>query len=194
MGREVRSRFPQPVPDRSPPTLLRPLCLVWGGTALCRGVTPSSTGSWLPSPLHLAAYTRAELCSPIRNICSPEGRTVTPRLGCQNQPPSHSSAPQLGWAAALQPLHGTTATSGTGDPQGLQSKLTPPVPTGLNQLLKVKVTPGSSGHCGSVPAGRAARPLPHPHGGRHSSAPPAPSLTLAPYGAQPLPRIQQGRL
>lgn len=87
MGREVRSRFPQPVPDRSPPTLLRPLCLVWGGKALCRGVTPSSTGFWLPSPLHLAAYTRAELCSPIRNICSPEGRTVTPRLGCQNQPP-----------------------------------------------------------------------------------------------------------
>lgn len=191
MGREVRSRFPQPVPDRSPPTLLRLLCLVWGeATALCRGGTLSSTGSWLPSPPQLAAHTRAELHSPIRNTCSPEARTctVTPQARLSEPASSHSSAPQLGWAAPCNP------STGPQQLLGLQSKLTPPAPMGLNQLPKVKVTLGSQGHCGSVPAGRAAWPLAHPHGG-HSSAPPAPSVSPGTaWGAQPLPRIQQGRL
>lgn len=167
MGREVRSRFPQPAPDRSPPTLLRPLCSVWGGHSPVQGGTLSSTGSWLPRPSHLAAHTRAELHSPIRNICSPEARTctATPGPGC----PLPQLCTPAGMGSTLQPVQGTPAASGT----GLQSKLTPLAPMGLNQLPKVKVTPGSRGHCGSVPAGRAAWPLPHPYR-RHSSAPSSP--------------------
>lgn len=138
-----------------------------------QGGTLSSTGSWLPSPPHLAAHTRAELCCLIRNICSPEARAciVTP-LG---QAARTSPLPQLciaaGMGSTLQPHHGTPATSGTGDPQGLQSKLTPPAPIGLNQLPKVKVTKGTAGQS------LRAWPLPHRHREGHSSAPPAPSLS-----------------
>lgn len=140
MGREVRSRFPQPVPDCSPPTLLRPLCLVWGGHSPVQGGYPELHGLLAPQSTPPRCPQQSRAAQPLGNTCSPEARRCTVTLPARLPEPasSHSSAPQLGWATPPRGPSSLWHWGVTGAPVQAHS----PSPHG------VKPAPKSQGHPG----------------------------------------------